>query len=119
MASCWPSSDGHSIENSPFKVEERHFKLGIGLLLVSMAMLALFGGVFPLREIAYTSPAFLLGYRGVAAPIAVFGYMLTDTGHDGLFKPPEVQNRSTEPIQKAICSHFLSPCSVSSWWCFF
>jgi hypothetical protein len=74
-------------------VEERHFKLGIGLFLASMAMLALFGGVFPLREIEDSNPAFLLGYRGVVAPITVFGYMLTDTGHDGLFKPPEVQNQ--------------------------
>lgn len=73
-----------------FKVEDRHFKLGIGLLLVAMVMLGLFGVVLPLRAIAYANPAFLLDYRGVVlALITVFGYMLTDLGHYGVFKLPK------------------------------
>lgn len=40
-----------------FKVEYRHFKLGIGLLLVVMVMLGLFGVVLPLRAIAYATSA--------------------------------------------------------------
>ena len=73
-----------------FKVEDRHFKLGIGLLLVAMVMLGLFGVVLPLRAIAYANPAFLLDYRGVVlALITVFGYMLTDMGHYGVFKLPK------------------------------
>src|SRR5208283_4048387 len=39
-----------------FKPEERHFKLGIGLQLVGMVMLAVFGVVLPMRSIAYASP---------------------------------------------------------------
>ena len=38
--------------------------LGIGLLLVAMVMLGLFGVVLPLRAIAYANPAFLVDYRG-------------------------------------------------------
>jgi hypothetical protein len=73
-----------------FKVEDRHFKLGIGLLLVAMVMLALFGVVLPLRALAYANPGSLLDYRGVVlALIIVFGYMLTDTGHYGVFKLPK------------------------------
>jgi hypothetical protein len=80
-----------------------------------MVMLGVFGVVLPIRQIAYTNPAFLLGYRGVVAPITVFGYMLTDTGHDGLF------NLRTEPIQKEC---YLQPLFVTVLglivkWCFF
>lgn len=73
-----------------FKVEERHFKLGIGLLLVGMVMLAVFGVLLPLRSIAYANPSLLLDYRGIVmALIIIFGYMLTDMGHYGLFKLPK------------------------------
>ncbi len=34
-----------------FKAEDRHFKLGIGLLLVAMVMLGVFGIVLPIRQI--------------------------------------------------------------------
>jgi hypothetical protein len=61
-------------------------------------MLGLFGVVLPLRVIAYANPAFLLDYRGVVlALITVFGYMLTDMGHYGLFKLPKYRT-STEKI---------------------
>jgi len=68
-----------------------------------MVMLGVFGVVLRIRQIAYTNPAFLLGYRGVAAPITVFGYMPADTGHDGLFKPPEVQNQFRKLSAATFC----------------
>ncbi len=43
-----------------FKVEERHFKLGIALQLLGMVLLAIFGVVLPMRVIANASPDFLL-----------------------------------------------------------
>lgn len=73
-----------------FRVEDRHFKLGIGLLLVGMVMLAAFGVVLPLRMMAYANPSLLLDYRGIVlALIVIFGYMLTDMGHYGVFKLPK------------------------------
>jgi len=47
-----------------FKAGDRHFKLGIGLLLVAMVMLGVFGVVLPMRAIAYANSGFLLDYRG-------------------------------------------------------
>jgi hypothetical protein len=77
-----------------FKPEERHFKLGIGLQLVGMVMLAVFGVVLPMRAIAYANPGLLLDYRGVVlALIVIFGYMLTDLGHYGVFKWPKYKTR--------------------------
>ena len=77
-----------------FKAEERHFKLGIGLQLIGMVMLAVFGVVLPMRAIAYANPGFLLDYRGVVLPFIVsFAYMLTDLGHYGVFKWPKYITR--------------------------
>ena len=47
-----------------FKMEDRHFKLGIALQLLGMVLLAIFGVVLPMRAIAYASPYFLLDSRG-------------------------------------------------------
>jgi hypothetical protein len=53
-------------------------------------MLAVFGVVLPLRALAYANPGLLLDYRGVVlALVTVFGYMLTDLGHYGVFKLPK------------------------------
>lgn len=100
-----------------FKVEDRHFKLGIGLLLVAMAMLAVFGVVLPLRSIAYANPAFLLDYRGVVlALISVFGYMLTDMGHYGVFKLPKYR---TAPERFLFASTLLTVLGLIVKWRFF
>jgi hypothetical protein len=88
-----------------FKAEDRHFNLGIALLLLAMVMLGVFGVVLPIRQIAYTNPAFLLDYRGVAAPITVFGYMPTDTGHDGLFNLPKYRTNSERMLFAATFCH--------------
>jgi hypothetical protein len=78
-----------------FKPEDRHFKLGIGLQLVGMVMLAVFGVVLPMRAIAYANRGLLLDYRGVVlALIVIFGYMLTDLGHYGVFKWPKYETRA-------------------------
>jgi hypothetical protein len=70
------SSGGLSIRSFSFKVEDRHFKLEIVLLLLAMVMLGVFGAVLPVRQIAFRNPAFLPVYRGVVlALITVFGYM--------------------------------------------
>jgi hypothetical protein len=90
LASCSPASGGLSTKELTSKLEDWHFKLGIGLLLVATVMLALFGVVLPLRAIAYANPDSLLDYRGVVlALITVFGYMLTDMGHYRVFKLPK------------------------------
>jgi hypothetical protein len=73
-----------------FRPEDRHFKLGIGLQLLGMLMLAVFGVVLPLRALAYANPELLLNYRGVVlALIVIFGYMLTNLGHYGVLKWPK------------------------------
>ena len=77
-----------------FKAEDRHFNLGIALLLLAM-VLGVFGVVLPIRQIAFRNSAFLPGYRGVVlALITVFGTMLTDIRGYGLFKLPKYRTNS-------------------------
>ena len=100
-----------------FKAEDRHFKLGITLLLLAMVMLGVFGVVLPIRQIAYTNLAFLLCYRGVVlALITVFGYMLTDMGHYGLFKLPKYTTNSERILFAATLVTVLG---LIVKWCFF
>jgi len=100
-----------------FKAEDRHFKLGITLLLLAMVMLGVFGVVLPIRQIAYTNSAFLLCYRGVVlALITVFGYMLTDMGHYGLFKRPKYGTNSERILFAATLVTVLG---LIVKWCFF
>lgn len=100
-----------------FKAEDRHFKMGIALLLLAMVMLAVFGVVLPIRQIAYTNSAFLLDYRGVVlALITVFGYMLTDMGHYGLFKLPKYITNSERMLFAATLVTVLG---LIVKWCFF
>ncbi len=100
-----------------FKAEDRHFKLGIGLLLASMVMLTVFGIVLPMRSIADANPALLLDYRGlVLALVAVFGYMLTDMGHYGVFKLPKYR---TAPEVFLFASTVLTLLGLIVKWCFF
>jgi len=100
-----------------FKAEDRHFKMGIALLLLAMVMLAVFGVVLPIRQIAYTNSVFLLDYRGVVlALITVFGYMLTDMGHYGLFKLPKYTTNSERILFAATLVTVLG---LIVKWCFF
>ena len=100
-----------------FKVEDRHFKLGIGLLLVGMVMLAVFGVVLPLRTIAYANPSLLLDYHGIVlALVIVFGYMLTDMGHYGVFKLPKYR---TAPENFLFAATLLTIFGLIAKWYFF
>jgi hypothetical protein len=70
-----------------FKPAERHFKFGYALLLGSMAVLAGFGIILPLRLVANANPELVWTYRAVVLVIiAVFGYMLTELGHYSVFQ---------------------------------
>jgi hypothetical protein len=100
-----------------FMAEDRHFRLGIALLPLAMVMLGVFGVVLPIRQIASRNPAFLLGYRGVVlALITVFGYMLTDMGHYGLFKLSKYRTNSEG---NPICRHLVSVLGRIVKWFFF
>ena len=100
-----------------FKAEDRHFKLGIGLLLVATVRLGVFGVVLPMKAIAYANPAFVLDYRGVVlALITVFGYVLTDLGHYGLFKLPKYRTTSERVFFAATLVTVLG--MIVKWWFF-
>jgi archaellum biogenesis protein FlaJ (TadC family) len=73
-----------------FKPELRHFKPGYALLLASMALLATFGIVAPLGQITASNPQLIWTYRAVIlVVIGIFGYMLTEFGHYGVFQWPK------------------------------
>jgi len=83
-----------------FKEEERHFKPATGVLMVSMALLATFGIVVPLHRAAQANPAVLTSYHGILlALITVYGYMLIELGHYGIYQPPKYTTRS----EKFLC----------------
>jgi len=78
-----------------FKEEERHFKPATGVLMASMALLATFGIVIPLHRAAQANPAVLTSYHGILlALITVYGYMLIELGHYGIYQPPKYTTRS-------------------------
>lgn len=73
-----------------FAPELRHFKLGFILLLFSMGILAVFGIIVPLGNIAAQNNELLGTYKAtVLAVIGVFGYMLTELGHHNIFQRPK------------------------------
>jgi hypothetical protein len=78
-----------------FKLSERHFKLGTGMLLVGMVLVAIFGIVLPMKSVAGSDHVLVLSYRGIAvALVLVFGYMLTELGHHGIFQTPKYTTKS-------------------------
>ena len=73
-----------------FAPEERHLKLGTGMLLASMIILGYFGIITPLRVIAETNPTLVSSYRGVlVALVVIYGYMFTELGHYSVFQRPK------------------------------
>jgi hypothetical protein len=67
-----------------------HFKLATAILMISMALLASFGIVIPLRHAAQANPTLFTSYHGVLlAFLALFGYMLTELGHYRIYQPPK------------------------------
>jgi len=77
------------------KQDERHFKPATGVLMASMALLAVFGIIVPLRHAASVSPAVVPSYRGIMlALVAIYGYMLIELGHYGIYQRPKYMTRS-------------------------
>ena len=73
-----------------FKPEHRHFKPSLLLLLLSMAILAVFGVLVPLVSLSTTQGDLAWPFRAVAlAVVGVFGYMLTEMGHYNIFQRPK------------------------------
>ena len=73
-----------------FEKEQRHFKLSFALLLLGMAILAIFGIVRPLHILATTSPRLGPSFKGIVlALVSVFGYMLAELGHYSVFQRPK------------------------------
>jgi uncharacterized membrane protein YidH (DUF202 family) len=100
-----------------FKREERHFKPATMILMTSMALLAVFGIIIPLRHAALANPALLTSYRGILlALLAIYGYMLTELGHYHIYQLPKYMTRS----EKLFCT--LTVLVVvglaTKWWLF-
>ena len=73
-----------------FLPPERHFKFGYLLLLVTMAIVAIFGILRPLWTLVAADPGYLASYTGlVIAIVGVFGYMLTEFAHYRIFQWPK------------------------------
>ncbi len=73
----------------------RHFKPATGVLIVSMLLLGVFGIIVPLEQASRVNPDLLTSYHGVVlALIAVFGYVLIDLGHYGVYKWPNNSTKS-------------------------
>ena len=100
-----------------FKEEERHFKPATGVLMASMALLAVFGIVIPLRHAAQANPALLTSYHGILlALLAVYGYMLTELGHYGIYQPPKYTTRSEKFFFMATVLVVIG--LAARWWLF-
>jgi len=73
-----------------FERYQRHFKIGTGLLVVTMALLGAFGLVLPLHRMAQVHPGMTWSYRGVVlALLGIFGYMLVELGHYSVYQKPK------------------------------
>ncbi|MGI8782783.1 MAG: hypothetical protein ACR2L2_03920 [Acidobacteriota bacterium] len=73
-----------------FEPEQRHFKLGYCLLLLTMAVVAGFGILVPLWRLSVENLAYRLPFRAsCVATVGVFGYMLTEFGHYRVFQRPK------------------------------
>lgn len=73
-----------------FTPEERHFKLGYVVLILTMALLGYYGIILPLRRLAAADPALIPSYRGVfLALVGILGYMLIELGHYSIFQLPK------------------------------
>jgi hypothetical protein len=100
-----------------FKEEERHFKPATGVLMASMALLAAFGIAIPLRHAAQANPGLLTSYHGILlALIAVYGYMLTELGHYGIYQPPKYTTRSEKFF--CIATVLIVIGLAARWWLF-
>ncbi len=98
-----------------FKQEERHFKPATGVLMASMALLAIFGILVPLRHAASLNPVVVPSYRGILlAMVAVYGYMLIELGHYGIYQRPKYVSRSEKLFSIGLLVVILA--IVLRWW---
>lgn len=73
-----------------FPPGQRHFKPGYALILLTMALVAVFGILIPLWRLSVGSQGYTLAFRAsVLAMVGVFGYMLTEFGHYSIFQRPQ------------------------------
>jgi hypothetical protein len=78
-----------------FVPSQRHFKPATGVLMLSMALLAIFGIIAPLRQAARVNPFVVTSYRGIVlALVAVYGYMFIELGHYSIYQKPKYTTRS-------------------------
>jgi len=78
-----------------YEPDQRHFKPATGVLMASMAMLAVFGILVPLRQAARINPGVVPSYRGIfLALVAIYGYMLIELGHYHIYQRPKETTRS-------------------------
>lgn len=98
-----------------FKPDERHFKPATGVLMASMALLAVFGIIVPLRHAASMSPAVVPSYRGILlALVAIYGYMLIELGHYGIYQRPKYTTRSEKLFSIGLLVVMVA--LVVRWW---
>lgn len=70
-----------------FEAEQRHFKLGHILLILTMGVLGYSGIVRPLAALAEQTPELRVPYYGVVlALVGIIGYVLTEFGHYSVFR---------------------------------
>jgi len=73
-----------------FDPDQRHFKFGYALLILSIGLLAYFGIILPLGSLVTIKPGLETSYRGIVlALVATYGYMLTEFGHYSVFQRPK------------------------------
>ncbi len=82
-----------------FQQEERDFRLGHGLLLGTMVVVAVFGICWPLWRLANGNPVVADALPMVlCAFVGAFGYMLTELAHYGVFEKQRYTGRFEAPI---------------------
>lgn len=97
-----------------FKPKARHFKFGYLLLLISMATVAVFGILVPLREASQQNTLISTAYPGIVITIVgVFGYMLTELGHYSVFQRPKYTTRSEQVF---FWLTIAAMASLAVWW---
>ena len=100
-----------------FVPSQRHFKPATGVLLVSMALLAFFGIIAPLRQAAWANPAIVTSYRGIVlALVAIYGYMLIELGHYSVYQRPKYTTQGEKVA--CILTAAVVLALILKWWVF-
>jgi hypothetical protein len=98
-----------------FDEEERHFKLGTGMLVVGLFLVGIFGIILPLRVAVQSDTALRLCYRGIViAFVLIYGYVLAELGHYSVYQWPKYVTKS-EWFWATVAS-LTAICFVVKWW---